>query len=86
MLVETHTTGHFLQEFGINQKQNPDISVRLTAWEEENMDADARMKNIPTGTATAAYISAGVRRSQFPAVEFRWRHTVSSLLTNPPML
>jgi hypothetical protein len=47
------------------------ISVRLTALEKGNLDADARMKGIPAGTAAAAYISEGVRRSQFPAVEFR---------------
>jgi len=47
------------------------VSVRLTALEKGNLDADARMKGIPSGTAAAAYISEGVRRSQFPAVEFR---------------
>jgi hypothetical protein len=47
------------------------ISVRLTALEKGNLDADARMKGIPVGTAAAAYISEGVRSSQFPAVEFR---------------
>ena len=47
------------------------ISVRLTAREKGNLDADARMKGLPAGTAAAAYIAEGVRRSQFPAVEFR---------------
>jgi hypothetical protein len=47
------------------------VSVRLTAREKGGLDADARMKGIPSGTAAAAYISEGVRRSQFPAVEFR---------------
>jgi hypothetical protein len=47
------------------------LSVRLTALEKGNLDADARLKGIPAGTAAAAYISEGVRRSQFPAVEFR---------------
>ena len=47
------------------------ISVRLTALEKGNLDADARMKGLPAGTAAAVYISEGVRRSQFPAVEFR---------------
>jgi hypothetical protein len=47
------------------------VSVRLTAREKINLDADARMKGIPTGTAAAAYISEGVRRSRFPAIEFR---------------
>jgi hypothetical protein len=47
------------------------VSVRLTALEKGGLDADARMKGIPSGTAAAAYISEGVRRSQFPAVEFR---------------
>src|SRR5208282_5673149 len=47
------------------------VSVRLTAREKSGLDADARMKGVPSGTAAAAYISEGVRRSQFPAVEFR---------------
>ena len=47
------------------------VSVRLTALEKGSLDADARMKGIPSGTAAAAYISEGVRRSQFPAIEFR---------------
>jgi hypothetical protein len=47
------------------------VSVRLTAVEKAGLDADARMKGIPSGTAAAAYISEGVRRSRFPAVEFR---------------
>lgn len=47
------------------------VSVRLTALEKGRLDADARLKGIPSGTAAAAYISEGVRRSQFPAVEFR---------------
>ena len=29
------------------------------------------MKGIPSGTAAAAYIAEGVRRSRFPAIEFR---------------
>ena len=50
------------------------LSVRLTALEKGSLDADARMKGIPSGTAAAAYISEGVRRSQFPAylVGSRW--------------
>ncbi len=47
------------------------VSVRLTAREKSNLDADARMKGIPSGTAAAAYIAEGVRRSRFPAIEFR---------------
>jgi hypothetical protein len=47
------------------------ISVRLTTAEKGKLEADARLKGIPAGTAAAAYISEGVRRSQYPAVEFR---------------
>jgi hypothetical protein len=47
------------------------ISIRLTTLEKGNLEADARLKGIPAGTAAAVYISEGVRRSQFPAVEFR---------------
>ncbi len=47
------------------------LSVRLTAREKSGLDLDARMKGIPAGTAAAAYIAEGVRRSRFPAIEFR---------------
>ncbi len=47
------------------------VSVRLTAREKAGLDADARMKGIPSGTAAAAYIAEGVRRSRFPAIDFR---------------
>lgn len=47
------------------------VSVRLTARDKFSLDADARMKGIPSGTAAAVYISEGVRRSRFPAIEFR---------------
>jgi hypothetical protein len=47
------------------------VSVRLTAREKSGLDADARMKGIPSGSAAAAYIAEGVRRSRFPAIEFR---------------
>ena len=47
------------------------LSVRLTTLEKGNLDADARRRGIPSGTAAAAYIAEGVRRSRFPAVEFR---------------
>ncbi len=47
------------------------LSVRLTAREKNGLDLDARMKGIPAGTAAAAYIAEGVRRSRFPAIEFR---------------
>jgi len=47
------------------------VSVRLTAREKSGLDAAARMQGIPSGTAAAAYIAEGVRRSRFPAIEFR---------------
>jgi hypothetical protein len=47
------------------------LSVRLTRREKSGLDADARMKGIASGTAAAGYIAEGVRRSRFPAIEFR---------------
>ena len=47
------------------------VSVRITAAEKRCLEADARRKGIPTGTVAASYIAEGVRRSRFPAVEFR---------------
>ena len=47
------------------------VSVRITAAEKRSLEADARRKGIPTATVAANYIAEGVRRSRFPAVEFR---------------
>ena len=47
------------------------VSVRLTVQEKLSLNADARMKGIPSATAAAGYIAEGVRRSRFPALEFR---------------
>lgn len=47
------------------------VSVRITAAEKRSLEADARRKRIPTGTVAANYIAEGVRRSRFPAIEFR---------------
>jgi hypothetical protein len=47
------------------------VSVRITASEKRSLEADARRKGIPTATVAANYIAEGVRRSRFPAVEFR---------------
>jgi hypothetical protein len=47
------------------------ISIRLTVAEKKKLDADARLKGLPSGTVAAAYISEGVRRSRFPAIDFR---------------
>jgi len=47
------------------------VSVRITAVEKRSLEADARRQGIPTGTVAANYIAEGVRRSRFPAVEFR---------------
>lgn len=47
------------------------VSVRITAAEKRGLEADARRKGVPTGTVAATYITEGVRRSRFPAVEFR---------------
>ena len=47
------------------------VSVRITAAEKRSLEADARRKGVPTATVAANYIAEGVRRSRFPAVEFR---------------
>ena len=47
------------------------VSIRITRAERRNLEADARRKGIPTATVAAHYIAEGVRRSRFPAVEFR---------------
>lgn len=47
------------------------VSIRITAAEKRSLEADARRKGIPIGTVAAKYIAEGVRRSRFPAVEFR---------------
>lgn len=47
------------------------VSVRITAAEKRSLEADALRKGIPTATVAASYIAEGVRRSRFPAVEFR---------------
>jgi uncharacterized protein (DUF433 family) len=47
------------------------VSIRITAAEKRSLEADAQRKGIPTATVAANYIAEGVRRSRFPAVEFR---------------
>ena len=47
------------------------VSIRITAAEKLNLDADARIKGLASGTVAANYISEGVRRSRFPAIDFR---------------
>ena len=47
------------------------VSVRITAAEKRSLESDARRKGIPTATVAANYIAEGVRRSRFPAVDFR---------------
>jgi hypothetical protein len=47
------------------------LSVRLTSAEKKKLEADARLKGVSSGTAAATYISEGVRRSRFPAIDFR---------------
>jgi hypothetical protein len=51
--------------------KDQNISVRITAAEKRILQAEARRKRIPTGTAATSYIAEGVLRSRFPAVEFR---------------
>lgn len=47
------------------------VSVRISSEEKRSLEADALRKGIPTAAVAANYIAEGVRRSRFPAVEFR---------------
>lgn len=47
------------------------LSIRITKAERANLDADALLKGLPTGTIAAAYLCEGSKRSRFPAIDFR---------------
>ena len=47
------------------------ISLRLTRPEADELSAVARLRGEKPATLVARYVTEGVRRSRFPAVEFR---------------
>ncbi len=51
--------------------KNSPLSVRITTPEREALDALAVLRSCPSGTLAASYIAEGVRRSRFPAIDFR---------------
>lgn len=51
-------------------KDSP-LSVRITTPEREALNALATLRSCPAGTLAATYITEGIRRSRFPAIDFR---------------
>src|SRR6059036_1585430 len=47
------------------------MSLRLTRPEAEELTAIARLRGEKPATLVARYVTEGVRRSRFPAIEFR---------------
>jgi hypothetical protein len=47
------------------------VSVRITPAVKMDLDADAKLKGLAPGTVAANYIAEGVRKSRFPAIDFR---------------
>ena len=47
------------------------VTLRLTKPEKADLEAAATLTGQPPGTLTALYVKEGVRRSRFPAIEFR---------------
>jgi hypothetical protein len=47
------------------------VSVRITPAVKMDLDADAKLKGLAPGTVAANYIAEGVRKSKFPAIDFR---------------
>jgi len=47
------------------------LSVRITTAERQELDALAALRSAPPTALAAAYIAEGVRRSRFPAIDFR---------------
>jgi hypothetical protein len=50
------------------------VSVRVTPDLRRELDADARLRGLALGTVAANYLSEGVRRRRFPAIDFRDSH------------
>jgi len=57
-----------------NTTKDAPLSVRITAAEKSDLDAVATLRSSSTGTLAARYIAEGVRRSRFPAIDFRDGH------------
>ncbi len=47
------------------------VTLRLTKPERADLDAAATLTGQPPGTLAAIYVKEGVKRSRFPAIEFR---------------
>jgi hypothetical protein len=47
------------------------VTLRLTKPEKADLEAAATLTGQPPGTLAAIYVKEGVRRSRFPAVDFR---------------
>jgi hypothetical protein len=47
------------------------VTLRLTKPEKADLEAAATLTGKPAGTLAAIYVKEGVRRSRFPAIEFR---------------
>ena len=47
------------------------VTLRLTKPEKADLEAAATLTGQPPGTLAAIYVKEGVRRSRFPAIEFR---------------
>jgi hypothetical protein len=47
------------------------VTLRMTKPEKADLEAAATLTGQPPGTLAAVYVKEGVRRSCFPAIEFR---------------
>jgi hypothetical protein len=47
------------------------VTLRLTKPEKADLEAAATLTGQPPGTLAALYVKEGVKRSRFPAIEFR---------------
>lgn len=47
------------------------VTLRLTKPEKADLEAAATLTGQPPGTLAALYVREGVKRSRFPAIEFR---------------
>ena len=47
------------------------VTLRLTRPEKADLEAAATLTGQPPGTLAAIYVKEGVKRSRFPAIEFR---------------
>ncbi len=47
------------------------VTLRLTKPDKEDLEAAATLSGQPPGTLAALYVKEGVKRSRFPAIDFR---------------